>query len=88
MYMGTHKYNTKIAYSGQIKLEGRQKLELTMSSFKWRVARQFNQLPIELKTLGLWTYSSPRLKLGLEIMWSSEDSKVQVGACILQLKEK
>ena len=43
MYMGTYKYNTRIAHSGQIKLEGRPKLELTMGSFKWFQIEPFFQ---------------------------------------------
>ena len=52
MYMGTYKYNTRIAQSGQIKMEGRPRLEVTHCSFKWRAAKQFNQLPLELRNSG------------------------------------
>ena len=52
MNMGTYKYNTKLAQSGQIKMEGRPKLEVTHCSFKWRAAKQFNQLPLELRNSG------------------------------------
>ena len=52
MYMGTYKYNTKLAQSGQIKMEGRPKLEVTHCSFKWRAAKKFNQLPLELRNSG------------------------------------
>ena len=52
MYRGTYKYNTRIAQSGQIKMEGRPRLEVTHCSFKWRAAKQFNQLPLELRNSG------------------------------------
>ena len=57
MYIGTYKYNTRMAQTGQIKLEGRPKLELTKYSFKWRAAKQLNLLPVELRnsrTLGIF----------------------------------
>ena len=48
MFNWSYKYNTRQADRGQIRLEGRPRLELTNSSFKWRAARQFNQLPMNI----------------------------------------
>ena len=62
MFMGTYKYNTRIAQSGLIKLEGRPKLELTNCSFKWRAVKQFNQLPMELRNCGTLGVFKSRVK--------------------------
>ena len=48
MFNWSYKYNTRQADRGQIRSEGRPMLELTSSSFKWRAARQFNQLPMNI----------------------------------------
>ena len=48
MFNWSYKYNTRQADRGQIRLEGRPKLELANQGFKWRAARQFNQLPVDI----------------------------------------
>ena len=48
MFNWSYRYNTRQADRGQIRLEGRPRLEITSSSFKWRAARQFNQLPADI----------------------------------------
>ena len=50
MFNWSYRYNTRQADKGQIRLEGRPRLEITSNSFKWRAARQFNQLPSDILT--------------------------------------
>ena len=45
----SYQYRTRQAESGLVKMIGKPKLELTKSSFKWRAANQFNQLPAEIR---------------------------------------
>ena len=46
---GSYQYRTRQAESGIIKLVGRPKLELTKSSFRYRAANDYNQLPPEIR---------------------------------------
>ena len=43
-------YNTRQAVGGLIRLVGKPKLDITRSSFRWRAANQFNQLPADIRT--------------------------------------
>ena len=49
MFSWSYQYKTRQAESGQIKVEGRPRLELTRSSFRWRAADQFNLLPATIR---------------------------------------
>ena len=46
----SYQYKTRQAESGLIKLVARPKLELTKSSFRYRGANQYNQLPAEIRS--------------------------------------
>ena len=48
MFNWNYLYNTRQAESGQIRLEGRPKLDITSNSFKWRATKQYNQLPVDV----------------------------------------
>ena len=51
MFNWSYQYNIRLAESGQIKMEGRPRLELSRSSFRWRAAEQFNQLPADVRNI-------------------------------------
>ena len=59
MFSSKFGYHTRQAERGAIQLLGRPKLDLTQSSFKWRGAKQFNDLPAEIRlTPGLTAFKS------------------------------
>ena len=50
MFSWSYNYNTRQAEGGAIRLVGKPKLEVNKSSFRWRAANQYNQLPAEVRT--------------------------------------
>ena len=50
MLSWSYQYNTRQAEGGLIRLVGKANLEVNRSSFRWRAANQFNQLPADIRT--------------------------------------
>ena len=44
-----YQYRTRHSEQGLIKPIGKPRLDLNMSSFRWRAANQYNQLPLEIR---------------------------------------
>ena len=49
MFSWSFIYNTRQAEGGLIRLMGKPKLDINKSSFRWRAANQYNQLPAEIR---------------------------------------
>ena len=45
----SYKYRTRQAENGLVQLKGKPKLEISRTSFKWRAANQYNQLPVDIR---------------------------------------
>ena len=51
MFSANYNYKTKQAQRGTLKHNRNLKLDLTKSSFRWRAAQSYDQLPLKLKNL-------------------------------------
>ena len=51
MFPANYKYKTKQAQSGAIKPTRKLRLDITASSFRWRAANAYDQLPLDIKNL-------------------------------------
>ena len=49
MFSWSYQFNTRQAESGLIKHLGKPKLDISKNSFKWRAAKDYNQLPVEIR---------------------------------------
>ena len=62
MFSWSYQYNTRQAESGLIKHLGKLKLDISKNSFKWRAAKDYNQLPVEIRASPTIAFFKSRVK--------------------------
>ena len=62
MFSWSYQYNTRQAESGLIKHPGKPKLDISKNSFRWRAAKDYNQLPVEIRASPTIASFKSRLK--------------------------
>ena len=82
MISWSYPHNTRQAESGQIRLEGRTNLDITMNSFKWRAANQFNKVPADVTSTKTLLTFKLKAKTCITEHFSLHQQRSQFGAVL------
>ena len=81
MFSTEYSFNTRQANSGQLKPTRRSNLDISLESFRWRAAKSFNNLPINIRQAeSVKVFKTGLLEGGYETMTQS-DMGVCAGGC-------